>query len=816
VRTTFNQLSFWGFQLIYGEDMLIKYIKFAIRNLQKNKAYSVINIIGLAIGMTCFILIAFYIQWELSFDKYHQHGEHIYRIVLNPGTFVYQNKDGFNCTPAALIPVLKKECPEIINGTRIEKNSCLIHFNEKSYNEDRFFYADPDFLRMFSFPLISGNIETALQNPFSVILTESMAWKYFGTSDPLGQTISVDQQDDYVITGVIEDTPENSHFIFDFIASFNTLYSKRKNMESWNNNNHPAYVQLNKNSNPADVDVKLDEIVKKYKGENSYTKFRLEAMHRIHLHGDRNFELSNNSDIRYIYLFAIIGFFILMIACFNYINISTAQSAKRAKEVGLRKVVGANRGQLVRQFLSESVLFSTVGFCLAVFLAELMLPIFCTSMNFKIELSLLSEIKLLLGLFVILLIVGCIAGVYPAFMISSFQPTHILKNIAKKNSNSFFNLRNILVVVQFIISAILIVSTVTVYKQLQYIKNKKLGYNKEHIITVTIRDDQLKKNYQSLMNELFSNHRIADISVSRALPHNIRSCTDGDWFGREKDKHFPVYYAQIDNHFLDLYEMELKAGEVPQNEPSSFTGFILNEKAIEALQWKDPVGKNFGCNMIKKENGRVIAVVKDFHYYPLHYEIAPLALQLGVEDSNPNPWGKLYFSIEINSQDVAGTLAFIEKKWKQFSSYPFEFQFIDSSMDEMYKTEQKLGSLFNIFAMIAICIACLGLYGLISFAVEQKIKEIGIRKALGASVRQIVSLLSREIIVCVILANLIAFPVTMIAMNKWLQNFAYRIEIRWWMFALAGGVALTIALATVSWQAIRAATANPVEALRYE
>ncbi|HEM48859.1 MAG TPA: ABC transporter permease, partial [Caldithrix sp.] len=685
--------------------MFKNYLKTAIRNIIKHRSNSMVNIIGLAIGMTCFILIVLYIQWELSFDKYHQNGQDIYRIVLNPGTFAYQNKDGFNCTPAALIPVLKQECPEIVNGTRIEKNSCLIHFNEKSYNEDRFFYADPDFLKMFSFPLISGNIESALKNPFSVILTESMARKYFGSSDPLGRTISADQKEAYIVTGVIKDTPENSHFIFDFVASFNTLYSKRKNMETWDNNSYPAYIQLHKNSNTADVDSKLDEIVKKYKGENGYTQFRLEAMHRIHLHGNRNFELSNNSDIRYIYLFAIIGFFILMIACFNYINISTAQSAKRAKEVGLRKVVGANRSQLVRQLISESVLFSAVGFCLAVFLAELILPLFSSTLNLNIKLSLFSEIKLLFGLFISLLFVGCIAGAYPAFMISSFPPAHILKNIAKKNSNSFFNLRNILVVVQFIISAILIVSTVTVYNQLQYVRNKKLGYQKEHIVTMAVSYDHLKMNYQSFINELSSSHRIADISVSRALPYNIRNSTDCDWFGRENDKHFPVYYAQIDNHFLDLYEMELKAGEIPRNEPSSFTGFILNEKAVDALQWEDPVGKNFGCNMIPKENGRVVAVVKDFHYYPLHYEIAPLALQLGVEDRHPNPWGKLYFSIKINSQDVAGTLAFIEKKWKQFSSYPFEFKFADTSLDEMYKTEHNLGHLFNIFAIIAICIA---------------------------------------------------------------------------------------------------------------
>ncbi|MBN2202554.1 ABC transporter permease [bacterium] len=796
--------------------MYKNYLKTAVRNIIKHRSYSMINIIGLAIGMTCFMLIALYIQWELSFDKYHPHGKDIYRIVLNPGTFVYQNKDGFNSTPATLMPVLKQECPEIEYGTRIEKNSCLIHFNGNSCNEDRFYYADPDFMKMFDFPLIAGNIETALQNPFSVLLTESMARKYFGKFNPIGRTIRVDQKDSYMITGVIQDTPENSHFIYDFVASFATLYSKRKNMETWNNNSFPAYVQLNRNSSPADVDGKLDEIVKKYKGENDLTKFRLEAMHRIHLHGDRNFELSGNSDIRFIYLFAAIGLFILMIACFNYINISTAQSTKRAKEVGLRKVVGANRGQLIRQFLTESVLFSAAGYVLAVILAQITLPVFRTIMDVPIASSFISEIKLFLGLFAVLVIVGCLAGAFPAFTISSYQPAHILKKTSRRNSHSFFNLRNMLVVVQFVISAILIVSTITVYGQLQYIRNKKLGYQKEHIVTMAVGYDHLNMNYKSFMNELSTNHRIADISVSRALPYNIRSSTDGDWFGRESDRHFPVYYAQIDNRFLDCYEMELKAGEVPQNEPSSFTGFILNEKAVEALQWKDPVGKNFGCNMIPKENGRVVAVVKDFHYYPLHYEIAPMALQLGVEDRHPNPWGKLYFSIKINSRDVAGTLAFIEKKWKQFSSYPFEFQFVDSSLDVMYKTEQKLGYLFNIFAAIAVCIACLGLYGLISFAIEQRIKEIGIRKVLGASVSEIVNLISREIVACIVLANLFALPITVIAMNKWLQNFAYRIDLTAWPFLLSGLLAMSIAMLTVSWQTIRAATANPVESLRYE
>ena len=796
--------------------MFKNYIKIAMRNIRKYRSYSIINIIGLVIGMTCFILIAVYIQWELSFDKYHKNGKDIYRIVLNPGTFAYQNKDGFNCTPAKLMPVLKQECPEIVYGSRIDKNSCLIHFNENSYNEDRFFYTDPDFLKMFSFPLVAGNIETALQNPYSVILTESMAQKYFGQSNPIGQTISVDQQDHYLVTGVIKDTPENSHFIFDFVASFSSLYSKRKNIESWENNNYPAYVQLNKNSNPADIDGKLDEIVKKYKGENNYTKFRLEPMYNIHLHGHRNFELSNNNDIRYIYLFAIIGFFILMIACFNYINITTAQSTKRAKEVGLKKVIGANRGQLIRQFLSESVLFSTASFFLAVLLVELILPLFRRTMNVDIEISLFSEIKLLLGLFVILLLVGCITGAFPAFIISSFQPTHILKNFAKKKSNSFFNFRNMLVIIQFVISAILIVSTITVYKQLQYIKDKRLGYKKEHILTMTISNDQLKKNYQSFINELSSNHQIADISVSNALPHNIRSSTDGDWFGRENDKNFPVYYAKIDHNFLDLYEIELKAGEIPPNEPSAFTGFILNEKAVEALQWEDPVGKNFGCNMIPKENGRVVAVIKDFHYYPLHYEIAPLVLQLGVENSNSNPWEKLYFSIKINSQDIAGMLTFIENKWKQFSQYPFEFEFVDSSLNAMYKTEQKLGSLFNIFAAIAICIACLGLYGQILFSIEQKTKEIGIRKVLGATEQSVIFLVSKEFIALVISANIIALPVAWFTMNKWLQNFAYRIELTVWPFLLAGFTALVIAFSTVSWQAIHAATANPVKSLKYE
>ena len=505
-----------------------------------------------------------------------------------------------------------------------------------------------------------------------------------------------------------------------------------------------------------------------------------------------------------------------MIACFNYVNISTAQSVKRSKEVGLRKVVGANRIQLIRQFLVESLIISFLGFCIAILLVELFLPVLNSFMNKDIQFSLFEDTKMFFVLFGISLIIGFLAGAYPAFFASAFQPDYILKNGFKSGFGSI-KLRNVLVVAQFIICAILIIGTITVYNQLQFIKNKDLGFKKDHIVTVhlTYNDKNMRKNFNQFMNELRLNPQVINVSASEYLPYEIRSSTVTDWDGKTKDDNFSIYLNRVDNNFLDLYGIPLIMGDKSSwDRFVSKSVFILNKTAQQALDWKNPVGKRFGCSFTSKENGIIAGVVEDFHYYPLHYTIDPLVLELVDTKTENLPFQ--YLSIKIKSAAVPGTISFIEKKWKMFSSYPFTFQFLDIQVDAMYKTEQRLGQLFNFFAVLAIFIGCLGLYGLITFSIEQKIKEIGVRKVLGASISQVVYMLSKEIIICILIANMVALPISWHWMNKWLQDFAYRIEISWWMFVLAVGIALLIALATVSFQAVKAATANPVKSLRYE
>ncbi|MFZ1289074.1 MAG: FtsX-like permease family protein [Melioribacteraceae bacterium] len=805
--------------------MLKNYLKTALRNIKKNKAYSIINISGLAIGMSCFIIIALYIKYELSYDKFHNNSERIYRIDLK-SDFTNIGSDMYNMIPAPLAEVLKSDYPEIEYVTRLRKesHSPLIKLGENSYIEDNFFYSDPDFLEMFAFPLVAGNPKTALNAPYSIILTEAIANKYFGNENPIGKEITVNQkhqQQPYIITCVIKDAPPNTHFHFNLLASFSTLYSQQNTKDQshslhWNAAGFYTYIKLKKNTSPQTLEAGLADVVKKYKGNDTKIRYQLEQIERIHLYQNWDEDIEDNGDIRYIYLFAAIGFFILLIACFNYVNILTAQSVKRAKEVGLRKVVGANRAQLLKQFLSESLIFSFLGFCLAILIVELVLPLFQSFIEKEIHLSIFTEIKTLLSLLGILLLIGSIAGAYPAFLISAFQPSQILKGVAKRKYKSIFSFRNALVIFQFVISSILIIGTITIYSQLHYVKNKKLGLKKDHIVNVTVLDEQLQKNHSSFFNELSSNPRIIDVSASQSLLPGSSGSSNYDWDGKKDTDLSLIRGIRADYRFARLYEIPVMLGNnyPGKDNSSSKSYFLLNRSAYKSLAWKNVIGRRFGWNDTGKEEGEIIGVVEDFHFFPLHNVIEPLAIEL--VGSHLENWKARFFSIKISSQDIPGTLTFIEKKWKQHSQYPFRLEFFDSRMESIYNAEQKLGQLFNLFAFIAILIGCMGLYGLTLSSVEQRIKEIGIRKVLGSSISQILNLLTKETAVCILIANLIAWPAAYYFMIKWLQDFAYRIDISWWMFALSGGIALLIALATVSVQAIKAATANPVESLRYE
>jgi putative ABC transport system permease protein len=805
--------------------MFKNYLKITFRKIKKNKTYSVINISGLSIGMAFFILITLYIKYELSYDKFHVNSEQIFRIDIKQD-FTRTDSDLYNTTPAPLAEVLKSDYPEINYVTRLRKEprDPLILSGDNSYLEEKFFYADPDFLEIFSFPLISGNPKTALTTPYSIILTEKIAHKYFGSENPIGKEIIVNQkhqQQPYTITGVIKDLPPNTHFRFNFLASFSTLYSQQNTKYQshslhWNAAGFYTYIKLKKNTSPQTFNARLVDVVKKYIGNDKNIRYTLESIERIHLYQNWKRDIDDNGDIRYIYLYAATGFFLLLIACFNYINISTAQSIKHAKEVGLRKVVGANRTQLFRQYLGESLVISFLGFCLAILIVELVMPLFQSFIEKEIHLSIFAELKTLLGLLGFLLLIGSIAGAYPAFLISAFQPIHILNGVARRKHKSILSFRNALVIFQFVISAILIIGTITIYNQLHYVKNKKLGLKKDCIVTIPVLDEELQKNYISFFNELSSNHHIKDISASQSLLPGSSGNSNIDWDGKKDTDLSLMRGIRADYRFARLYEITLMLGNnyPGKDNSSSKSYFLLNHTALRSLGWESAIGKRFGWNDTRKEDGQIIGVVEDFHFFTLHSIIEPLAIEL--VGSHLVDWKARYFSIKLSSQDIPGTLSFIEKKWKQHSQFPIQLQFFDERMNSIYKTEQKLGQLFNLFAFITILIGCMGLYGLAAFSIEQRLKEIGIRKVLGSSITQIIKLLTKETAVCVLIANLIAWPVAYYLMTKWLEDFAYRSEISWWIFILSGGIALVTSLATVSIQAIKTAVANPVESLRYE
>ncbi len=798
--------------------MLFNYLKIALRNVQKHKGYSLINIVGLSVGMTCTILILLYIHYEFSYDRYHENAEYIYRIVMKQPGNVYQGSDLFNVTPGALVPLLKAEYPEVINAARVQRGGGFIQVKDKQFIESGFYYADSDFLQIFTFPLVMGNPISALQEPFSVMITQRMAEKYFGDVMPLGETITLNNQETYQVTGVLKNIPENSHFHFDFIASFSTNYQLhgKERIERWNSNSYKTYIRLREDVYPGEFQNKFPAIVKKYKGEDSKHQFILQPMTRIHLHGNLNFEMETNSDIRYIYVFSAIGLFILLIACFNYMNLASARSVQRAKEVGLRKVIGADRKRLIGQFMGESLFFTLAALFLSLLSTMILLPAFGSFIERNLQFRSLGEGQMFFGLISIFVFVAIVSGIYPALYISSFQPVKILKGSVKVGSRTSSAFRNGLVVIQFVISIALIVCTVAIQKQLNFIRNKKLGFEKDHIVTVYLRDPDLRKTYPALKNELLKNPKIQDITVSAQLPTTIRSNSTARWEGKSETDLLHIYRARIDYNYFDFYNMKISRGRhFVESFGSDPNAYILNETAVQALGWDDPLGKRLGFSDDESRWGMVVGVIEDFHYYPLHLSIEPLAIQLIEPESRYN--GPRYFSIKIGSDGIQENLNFIEKAWTAFSpAYPFDYQFLDERIDQMYRSEQRLGQSFQVFTFIAIFVACLGLFGLSSFAAAQKTKEIGFRKVLGASVSQIVVLLSRDFLKWVLISNMISWPLGYLFMNQWLQKFAYRAPLGIWTFVLSATSALLIALMTVAYQSIRAGMANPVTCLKYE
>jgi len=784
--------------------MFKNYLKITLRNIKKHKGFSFINVIGLAIGMAICILMLLWVRDELSFDRFHKNVDKIYRVISEIHTADHISLNAR--TPNPLGPTLKEKYPEIINFARFQGfDGWLVKYEDKAFINDNLGTADPSFFEMFSFPFIKGNPKTALRDRYSIVITENMAKKYFGNEDPMGKVLKI--ADDFTVTGVIQNIPENSHLHFDCIFPIENMESFwHENFNDWQRVKFYTYIQLSENSTSKAVNQKIANVVKD-RLQNSNTELFLQPLKDVHLRSDFEWDLDNyaQGSMTYIYIFTLVAFCILLIACINFMNLSTARSMQRAKEVGMRKVSGAQRGDLVKQFFGESILLTFIALFLAFILTELILPVFNNLSGKQVSLKFSHNFSFLIGLGAITMLTGIIAGSYPALFMSKFHPIEVLKGVLRRSNNRDTSIRKILVIFQFALTTILIIGTIVIYNQLNYIKNKNLGFNKDHIITFWSGH----MNYEPFKNKLLQNLNILSITQSQAPNQQPWGVTGFYWEGQNPDqKDIMLYPVGVDYDYLITFDIEMAEGRFFSKEFSTDANqaIVITETAAKVMGMESPLGKKISHEQLQ---GTIIGVIKDFHQSSLHNQIEPLIFHIPEEFH--------LICAKLNSKNISETLAFIEKTWKKFvPNYPFTYEFLDKTIDYQYKAEQKISTIFKYFTVLAIFIACLGLFGLASFMSEQRTREIGIRKVLGSSISGVVFLLNREFTKWVLIANFIAWPIAYFIMINWLQNFAYRINLGVWTFVLSAAIALMVALLTVSYQSIRAALANPVESLRNE
>jgi putative ABC transport system permease protein len=786
------------------------YVKTALRAIRRHKGYSFINISGLAIGLTVCMLIVLWVADEWSFDRFNTNAHQIYRVYRNES--VTQTNSTSVLTPPPMAAALKRDFSEIIKATRFGYWSRqLVTYKDKSFNEPGFRHADPDFFDMFSFPLLKGDPETVFANPYSVILTEKTAAKYFVEEDPIGKILTVNNTYDVTVTGVIHNESFNSSLEFDFLAPFEIVLKEsigEKNADNWGFNSFGTYVMLEQSVFTENLNRKLTGYLQKYNEEDT-DELVLQHLTDIHLFSRLGHDLDNRGDIKYVWIFSALAVFVLLIACVNFMNLATARSANRAKEVGLRKVVGAGRQQLIRQFFGESILMALLAFAIALVLLEFFLPLFNALSGKELTSTWQKNPTLLLGFIGLALLTGIFSGIYPALFLSFFQPIRILKGtMSSSRANPVF--RKALVIFQFTLSVFLIIGTLLVSRQLSYMRNIDLGFNREHIIHISIHGE-LHEKYNSIRERFLQNPNVLNVTASMALPTNIQSSPGTPmWEGRPPDAEMEIKADFVDYDYFETFEIPMVEGRSFSREHSTDAqaAFIVNEEAVRRMGLEKPaVGKMFGFWDI---DGQIIGVMKDAHFQTLHQKIEPLVFKMF-----PDWLRRIY--VKIRSDNVSTTLASLNKTWEEMNlGYPFEYQFLDEDFHNLYKSEARLGKIFQHFAALAVFIACLGLFGLASFIAEQRIKEIGIRKVLGSSTAGIITLLNQQFLKWVAAANLVAWPISYFAIQKWLQKFAYRADIEIWIFPLSAALGLAVALLTVSLQTFRAARANPVDSLKHE
>lgn len=799
-------LWYWG-QVLYalaayskisisiGGAMLKNYFKVTWRNIRNNKIYSFINIMGLAVGMACCILILLWVQDEVSYDKFHENYSDIYRTIPElQGAKYYSN-------PLALGRFFKEQYPEVKKIARFCDRYWLLKYKDRIFNESGAL-VDDDFLNIFTFPLVKGTPETVLASQDSIVLTERAAVKFFGAQDPIGKSLLVNNNTELMVTGILKDVPKNSHLQFDFLASMKLMGERGET--SWSYEAR-TYALLEKNVDIQDFADKISGFVMEHdKRTNQKVVLHIQPLSKVHL-----YSLNGTDPIIYVYIFLTIAAAILIIACINFINLTTARSNTRAKEIGMRKVVGAEKTDLIRQFMGESIILSAIALLVAVCLVYLFLPAFNRIAEKQLTLDITGDISTVLLLVGIILFTGLASGSYPAFMLSSFKPANILRRGKLRAGSGGFLLRRILVVGQFTATIVLIIGTIVMYKQLNYIRNKDIGLDRDHVVTISM-NRELRAAYRSFKNEIKQNPNVINVSAARRIPTNIGHMNPVYWEGKGPEDYVTMTDASIDYDYFDTLGMNIIQGRSFSEEYATDPqNYILNEEALRITGLESPIGKMFSC---WEDEGKIIGIVKNFNASSLHNEIEPVIFTLSQRHGSHS-----YIFVKIKPDDISGTLAYLKKKAAEFApNNLFEYSFLDDEFNRQYGSDQRRGEIYKYFTFLAIFVSCLGLFGMASFTAEQRTKEIGIRKVLGASIAHIISLISKDFLVLLFVSNVIAWPVSYYLMEKMLNNYAYRTTIAVWVFIVSGLMAVFIALITVCLKIIKVAYSNPVNSLRYE
>ena len=792
--------------------MIRNYLRTAWRNMIRNKAFALINIMGLALGLTCSLLIMLWVQDEKSIDGFHKNGKQLYQVYERN---YYDGKvDGGYSTQGLLGEELKKQIPEIQYASGFESvaapgSQSTFEAGEKIAKMNGMF-AGSDFFNMFSFPLLQGKANIAISEPGNIAISKKMAEYFFGSADKaIGQSIRFENKDELKVTAVFENPSAKSSLQFDFLRNWNDFVKENDWVNNWGNSDPQTFVQLKPGADAAKVEAKIKDFIYRYtqKDKSFVTELALQPFSERYLHSTFKNGYIDGGRIEYVKLFSIIAVFILLIACINFMNLATARSSKRAKEVGIRKVVGALRSALISQFIGEAVVTTFISVIVAIVLSLLLLPAFNTLTGKQLSLP-FYELNFWLAIIGLLVITGIVAGSYPALFLSSLKPIRVLKGSLKFSWGATL-FRRVLVVFQFALSAFLIIATIVVYKQMNYIQTRNLGYDRDNLVYIPIEGD-LVKNYEVFKQQALSNSNIINVSKMRNSPTAIYHHTGSiSWPGKDPNLTISFVDGVVGYDFVKTMNLQLQSGrDFSKDFATDSIGFLLNETAVKKIGFADPVGQSISWG---NHRGRVIGVLKDFHFSSMHQSIEPLIMRL---DEQWN-WGTILVRIKAGKTKEA--IADLQKIGKELNpKFPFTYQFADLEFAKLYTSEAIVSKIANIFAFLAIFISCLGLFGLATFVAEQRTKEIGVRKVLGASAGNIVGLLSSNFLKPVGIAFLIAFPLAWYAMNDWLQAFAYRINIDWWVFAIAGLFTVCIALLTVGYQSIKAAIANPVKSLRTE